>query len=70
MKRLMAIALLVAATSSHASIIGLLISYEYIVTDRGVPAWKCTYNLNEHNSGADRRTIISSIMCPAEMLFD
>jgi hypothetical protein len=69
LKKLVAVALLAAATSAHAVVIGVLIGYETFVTDKGVQAWKCTYNLNEHDAGAARRTIVSYVMCPAEMHF-
>lgn len=69
LKKLIAVALLVAATSANAGIVGVLIGYETFVTDKGVQAWRCTYNLNEHDAGAARKTIVSYVMCPAEMYF-
>lgn len=70
MKKLLFITSVIAAASAQAAVIGLLIGYETFVTDKGLTAWKCTYNLSETNAGSARRTIVSSVMCPAKVLFN
>jgi hypothetical protein len=58
-------ALLLAAASASAAILGVLVHSEIITTVTGQMAWRCTYNVAGQNT-----TIILKQMCPPSLQFE
>ena len=65
MHKSLVLALVVAASSASASILGVLVKSEPTTTVTGQLAWRCTYSV-----AGQYTTIILREMCPVSMQFE
>ena len=65
MHRSLVLAIIFAATSASASILGVLVKSEPTTTVTGQMAWRCTYSV-----AGQYTTIILRQMCPVSMQFE